>query len=455
MYWIDISRRSARSLLSAKARTVLTSFAIAVGTFALTLTLGASNGAQKYAKTIVDTNFDPTELIVTKDPKAFGTSDASKPQVYNSSFGNVTTAAGASEQVQMLSDSDLTQLAKVPGVSSVSPAIDLSLQYITRDGQKMYVATMETYNSYQQPALLAGSIPDTIPNGSLILPQGFLSALGFPTAQAAIGQTVRIAIKQQLDASAVLSALASGNTSALAAQQTNSTPTEQKFTIVAVTKTPSTLIQPGSQLYLYANSSDVTHLNDIATQGTSSYHKYLSAYVKVRNGTNTAVLDTVQTTIKQAGYGAQSVQDTEKFITQIISVLQGIVSVFGLIAIIASVFGVVNTMYISVLQRTREIGLMKALGMHKKDVTRLFRLEAAFIGLLGGLLGALLAVLAGTLLNPVISKQLSLGSQHLLDFKFGQIIILIAILMIIATIAGLLPARKAAKLDPIEALRTE
>jgi putative ABC transport system permease protein len=112
-------------------------------------------------------------------------------------------------------------------------------------------------------------------------------------------------------------------------------------------------------------------------------------------------------------------------------------------------------MYISVLQRTREIGLMKALGMHKKDVTRLFRIEAALLGFLGGVLGSAIAIIAGTALNPWISNKLSLGNAHLLDFKAGQVAALIIGLMIIATLAGLLPARKAAKLDPIDALRTE
>jgi putative ABC transport system permease protein len=62
--------------------------------------------------------------------------------------------------------------------------------------------------------------------------------------------------------------------------------------------------------------------------------------------------------------------------------------VFGILALIASVFGIINTQYISVLERTREIGLMKALGMRGRHVSRLFQYEAAWIGFLGGTLGA-------------------------------------------------------------------
>jgi putative ABC transport system permease protein len=99
---------------------------------------------------------------------------------------------------------------------------------------------------------------------------------------------------------------------------------------------------------------------------------------------------------------------------------------------------------------------MKALGMRKKDIGRLFRFEAAWIGFLGGVIGSLLAFLLGTLMNPWITKKLDLGQgNNLLIYKPAQVIILIAVLMVVATVAGLLPARKAAKLDPIEALRTE
>ena len=440
MFYVDIIKRALRNLLSAKARTILTALAIAVGTFALTLTLGASNGAQNYAQNIVKTNFDPSELLIAKDTGLFKRQDASRPQLYDPSYGSITTFGGETRQVKMLDDKDIQKLGKIKGVSSAQPGINVSLQYLTRDNTNKYIGTLTPYNPYQNPTLLAGKIPAQLQDNTIILPEGFLGSLGFIDAQSAINQTVKLSVLSQA-------------TTSMVPGTTKNQVTD--FKIIAVYKTPNTAISAATSLNLYASLGSVENLNNFIYKGTGNYQKYLEAVVKVTDGTNTTKLIDVENLIKAQGYGVQSVIDTEKTITQIIGVLEGIVTVFGIIAIIASVFGVINTMYISVLQRTREIGLMKALGMHRKDISRLFRIEAGLIGLLGGIIGSLLAIVGGTGLNPVISSKLGLGDSKLLIFKFSQVGLLIIALIIIGIIAGLLPARKAAHLDPIEALRTE
>ena len=99
---------------------------------------------------------------------------------------------------------------------------------------------------------------------------------------------------------------------------------------------------------------------------------------------------------------------------------------------------------------------MKALGMSGRDVAKLFRYEAAWIGFLGGSIGAIFGTVIGTLLNPWITEQLSLGEGNsLLIFQPIPIVLMVFALVVVAILAGYFPARKAAQLDPIEALRTE
>lgn len=449
MYITDIIRRAGRSLRSAKARTLLTALAIAVGAFALTLTLAASNGATAFVNKIISDNFDPAELVVVADKSLLGGgSGSTEPTEFSGNFGSSLSNAGAITQIKRLTDADITKIKSINGVESVREDLVVNLQYITRPDQKKYVATIQSYSPFLKPELLAGNVPQPLTGKQILLPEGFLNSLGFSSAQAAIGEKITIAVKKP----------SSSPTPQTLAQATF-TPSQdvvlQEFSIAAVLKKPATA-QPGTELYLYTSQDAARELNDIATLGTNDYRAYTSIYVKVVDGQIEQNLNAVQTEIEKHGLYAQSVKETQKFLTQIIDVLRGIVIAFGLIAIIASIFGIVNTMYISVIQRTREIGLMKALGMRKRDIGRLFRFEAAWIGLLGGIIGSGLAIGLGIALNPWITTKLSLGAGNsLLIFKPTQVVGLIFILMLVSILAGWLPSRKAAKLNPIEALRTE
>ena len=119
---------------------------------------------------------------------------------------------------------------------------------------------------------------------------------------------------------------------------------------------------------------------------------------------------------------------------QMVDIVQYGLMGFGLLAIIASVFGIINTQYISVLERTQQIGLMKALGARRKDIGKMFRYEAALIGFIGGMVGVVLAFLV-TLLNPMINGALSLerGTQ-LLKMDWLMCAVLVICLMLVAIV---------------------
>jgi len=451
----DIARRAGRSLRHAKIRTILTALAIGVGAFTLTLTIAASTGAKAFVDQVISDNFDPAELIVTKDDQVLGNGDASKPREYDANFGASTSNAGAVTQIKRLDQNDVQTIRALNGVERVREGVSVNAAYITRPDQKKYVGTLQAFSPSQKPETLAGSVPQPFVNGKVLLPEGFLKSLGFSSANDAVGKDVTVAVRKSVSPTELAQKLATGvSPDQLAEISANSLETET-FQIAAVLKKPVTA-QPGTELYLYISDQDALRVNEITTQGTADFQKYTSVYVKVKNGNDATVLKNMQTKLKDMGYSTLSVEETQKFLLQFISILQGIVVGFAFLAVIASVFGVINTQYISVLERTQQIGLMKALGMRRRDISWLFRFEAAWIGLLGGTLGAGLAFALGTALNPWITKAIELGDGNkLLIFQIEPILGLILGLMLVAVLAGILPARKAGKLDPVEALRTE
>lgn len=432
MRFLDVIRRSGRNLRQAKIRTLLTACALAVGGFTLTLTLAAANGARAYADRLITSNFDPTTLLVAKDKAVFSFGNtSSKPQVYDPTSISLTNDGNF--RVKRLTKTDIEQLKRVEGVERVNVQYTLAAQYITRQGVtnvKQYTASLADYTTAAKPELVAGKLANLKP-GQIMLPEDYLTLLGFTSANDALGKSIIMQL--------------AGPTG-----QTRS----QEYAVAAVIRPPVTNLN-FDVVRILVSDQDAAAIYAYNNAGSPSASQFLNAIVKVRNGQDEIKLQAAKQRIAQAGFAVQTIEETQASINQIIQVLQIIILVFGLITLIASFFGVVNTQYISVLERTREIGLMKALGMRRGTVSWLFIIEATWIGFIGALLGAVAAVALGTLLNPIISEQINFGVNRLLIFQPLQIAGLILFLMAVTTIAGLLPAWKAARLNPIDALRTE
>lgn len=421
----DTLKRARRSLAQAKVRTVLTSLAIAVGTFTVTLALAAGAGGRQYTEDIIKTSGDAQSLSVyAKAPQK----NNQGLEEYGASKTTTDSSAG------YLNKTDIKKIESVAGVSSVVPAYDIQSNYITRgQGFKKYIAPVNIKIDKTDMELSAGSLNDnTVPDGGLIISEEYLASLGFGNANQAIGQTITINFPNQTSDGVAPDASM-----------------DKTFKITAVDRKSDATLYYQPSLKISIADGKIIHDYQV---GDKTDDKYVQLVVAVDKN---AAISTVQKNIVDKNYDVYSLQDIRSQLLELVNIAQWGMVAFGALAILASIFGIINTQYISVLERTQQIGLMKALGMRKKDVARLFRFEAAWVGLLGGIIGTIAALAAG-LANPFISETLKLEKNvELLVFEPLTSVILISLMIFIAITAGFFPSRKAAKLDPIEALRTE
>ena len=142
-----------------------------------------------------------------------------------------------------------------------------------------------------------------------------------------------------------------------------------------------------------------------------------------------------------------------KSVSQIVDIISYVLIAFVSISLVVSSIMIGIITYISVLERTKEIGILRAIGASKKDVSRVFKAETFIIGLISGIIGIGITVLLTIPINNIIYKLTEVKVHTMVPPVAG--IILVIISMLLTIIAGLIPAKMASKKDPVEALRTE
>lgn len=447
----DIIRRAGRNLRRAKMRTLLTSIAIAVGGFAIMASLMAGEGARQYIDRLISSNIDAKAVFVVKDKRLIGVQSGQQADLreYNpdsiNRYGN---------DYKALTQKDIDKLAARTDLEKVRPVYQVQPKYVSFAAKKdkKYSSDVSVFDGALAAEVVAGKQlgkGTELAAGEAVIPESYAETLGQSATQM-VGKQLTVTVvqmPQKID-EATLGQVFAEKGQAGVNELINGKELHKTFTIAAVTRKSADQTQAMRGIGI--NAKVARELSDYSTKGTSQYQKYMSATAVAKQDAEAA-----KKSLEKDGYAAATAKDLQQTLFRFVDILQGVVLGFGALALIVSIFGIVNTQYISVLERTQQIGLMKALGASRRDIGRLFRYEAAWVGLLGGALGVLGAWGAGVALNPVISEKLGFGDHKLLVFVPEHAAAVVAGLMLVAIVAGWLPSRKAAKLDPIEALRTE
>ncbi|MFV2086241.1 ABC transporter permease [Micromonospora sp. LOL_021] len=432
----DLVGSATANTFRSKTRTLLTILAIFIGAFTLTLTSGLGTGINAYIDDTVTAIGASDVMTVVKTAEqgdGFGAADTG-PAEYDPDTVSSGQPGPPGQTVVALTPADLDTLAGIDGVLDVVPTRSISADYIQVGDGTRYVVDVGGLVAGQQTPLAAGAEPDnSSAQPQLALPTSYVEPLGFADEAAALGETVSIAVTDVERTRQVVEA-----------------------TIVGVAE--ETLATPAGAS-IVPNDALTDALFDAQTAGlpAAEAQRYAQASIWFDPVATDAQISALKERLTAAGYTGRTVADQLGAFRTVIDGIVWVLNAFAVIALLAASFGIVNTLFMSVQERTREIGLMKAMGMGSGKVFGLFSLEATVIGLLGSAIGAVLAIVAGTAISGVLADGFlsDLPGLTLIAFEPASIAMIILLVMAIAFLAGTLPASRAARADPVESLRYE
>ncbi|MCH6230897.1 ABC transporter permease [Microbacterium sp. CFH 31415] len=434
MRTIDLIASAVANTFRSKTRTILTILAIFVGAFTLTLTSGLGTGINAFIDDTVTSIGASDVMTVTTTPEGATGVDATDPVKYNPDAIASGQPGPPGSTVVALTPEDLEAIARIDGVLDVQPTRAISPDYIQAGDGTKYVIGVGILIAGQTIPLESGVVPDDAASAlQLVLPVAFVEPMGLGDPERAIGETVTLAITD--------------------AERT------QHFVEATVVGVAEEGLASPAGATIVPNTALSDALFDAQNIGVpdDEVERYAQASVFFDPAATDDDVTALKKRLNDAGYTGSTVADQLGLFKTVIDGIVLVLNAFAIIALLAASFGIVNTLFMSVQERTREIGLMKAMGMGNGRVFSLFSLEAAFIGFLGSAIGVAVAIIAGSALSSSLSTTLLADLPGLTLIAFDPVAIagIIVVVMAIAFLAGTLPAARAARADPVESLRYE
>jgi hypothetical protein len=418
--WTGLSRR--------KGRTALTAAGVVVGVAALVFMVSLGLGLKRQVLRL----FESEEELRTLQVMRVASDTAQKKSV-------PFLPLPMTGQGVPLTEKDLDELRRLPGVESVTADLDMLLPFKlqTAAGTRSLPLPVGGADGADErrlrDALVAGRLWTSPDERACLLPK--------PLLDYRLGAKV----EEVLGGAVVFGA---------AAEEGEPEADALRYTCVGVFDPDRIGIRGRKIMVPHARALE---LRDRTRGGAFSlvpYRKGTYAAAKVRVADPKASQE-VAGRLRHSGYDVLSLSEVVRSLNLVFLVIEGFLLCIGAIGLIVSLFGIANTMAMAVLERTREIGIMKALGARNADIGRLFLTEAAALGALGGAAGLTLGFLGGKLLDAAARRVFDLQQASFFHVPLWLAGSSLLFSIMVSVLAGAIPARRAARMEPVAALRYE
>ncbi|MGB7600339.1 MAG: FtsX-like permease family protein [Candidatus Sulfotelmatobacter sp.] len=464
----DLADLALRNLRESVLRNSLTTIGISVGVASLVAMLSLGIGLQQLAsrRLMKSGLFDTVVVTSRRDLRNFG--------------HNEDRDGPAPGESRILDEPTRLEIEHLPNVLEAYPDIRFitELRYDDKPHLTMIAALPSSAKSNDAFDALQGSFFSSDMAPEAVIQKAFAEELLGKTPKAGVdetnvtqlaapllgqGLTMRYAQREALQntASASSEMKATGDQAASDAAY-SVVSREVKLKIVGVADLDPESMRGPTRARVFiplklAESLHVMQPTDLreVSRAAENQPSYSSVNVRVKNP---GQIRDVEAAIKKMGFNTFSILDATRSLQQFFAVLDVFLGIFGSLALAVASIGIVNTLVMAILERRREIGIMKAIGASDGDVKKLFFAEAGAMGILGGIVGVVLGWAIGQVINlgtNIYLKRQSLPPEHFWAVPWWLVAFALVFAFAVSLISGLYPAGRAARLDPVQALRYE
>lgn len=430
---LDVIHDANSNLWRSKIRSFLTILAIFVGSFTIILNSAINAGVNNWMDKQVD-NMGGEGYLEMMPVEAYETA---LNMLGSGDIQEYTEEKNQTNASIYIKDSQVEQARNIDGVKSFHPFGSALADYITGEKtDKRYRVTINVTVPGIDVDMSHGVAPNTADDApyEIALTEKYAKTLGYDNLDEAVGATVKIAVPKP-------------NCNSVTVRSECQEIIEAKVTGI---QAPGILSMGGNR----ASITLYNRISDINTEGLPAESKVA---VNAVADVEPEKIDQIKEELEKIGLRALTVDDEIGMFRTFFDAILVVFNIFGAIALVAASIGIINTLFMSVQERTREIGLDKALGMSNGKVFLSFSCEAILLGFWGSAFGILVSVIVGNIVSNVATETFlkDFPTFRLTIFEPLTMISIALIIMFIAFLAGTLPARKASKKDPIDALRYE